>query len=139
MNKKMVKKSINQEVTTAVIVNEDNLVADSEEKKAFTTLSSNLAEIRKDKSVIGYIIRNATSATIDLKEPEKIVKYAIFSSQVLDSSLEISDLFKIGNLESILIEGKENNVLCMIIDGNKISIFIEKDGDHSEILKRVSP
>ena len=134
----MVKK-FSQETETALIVDENELSADPEENQSFTDLSSKLAEIRKDKGVIGYIIRNATSATIDLKEPEKIVEYAIFSSQVLDSTREISDLFEIGDVKSILVEGKENNALCMTIDGNNISIFMEKDADHSDILKRVSP
>ena len=134
----MVKK-LSQETATALIVDENELSADPEENQSFTDLSSKLAEIRKDKGVIGYIIRNTTSATIDLKEPEKIVEYAIFSSQVLDSTREISDLFEIGDVKSILVEGKENNALCMTIDGNNISIFMEKDADNSDILKRVSP
>ncbi|MBN1357454.1 hypothetical protein JW988_01670 [Candidatus Bathyarchaeota archaeon] len=134
----MVKK-LSQETATALVVDENELSAGSEENQSFTDLSSKLAEIRKDKGVIGYIIRNTTSATIDLKEPEKIVEYAIFSSQVLDSTREISNLFEIGDAKSVLVEGKENNVLCMTIDGNNISIFLEKDADHSDILKRVSP
>jgi predicted regulator of Ras-like GTPase activity (Roadblock/LC7/MglB family) len=133
----MVKKT-SQEAATALLVDEDEL-GDSEEDHSFTDLSSKLAEIRKDKGVIGYIIRNATSATIDLKEPEKIVEYAIFSSQVLDSSQEISDLFELGDVKSILIEGKESNALCMTLDGNKISIFMEKDADQADILKKISP
>jgi predicted regulator of Ras-like GTPase activity (Roadblock/LC7/MglB family) len=135
----MVKKLSSPETATTLLVDEDELSADSEEDQPFTDLSSKLAEIRKDEGVIGYIIRNATSATIDLKEPEKLVEYAIFSSQVLDSSREMSDLFELGNVESILVEGKENNALCMTIDGNKISIFMEKDADHADILKRISP
>jgi predicted regulator of Ras-like GTPase activity (Roadblock/LC7/MglB family) len=135
----MVKKMSSQETATTLIVDEDELSADSEEDQTFTDLSSKLAEIRKDEGVIGYIIRNATSATIDLKEPDKIVEYAIFSSQVLESSREISDLFELGDVESILIEGKENNALCMTIDGNKISIFMEKDADHADVLKKISP
>jgi predicted regulator of Ras-like GTPase activity (Roadblock/LC7/MglB family) len=135
----MVKKTSDQETATALIVDESELSAGSEENQTFTDLSSKLAEIRKDKGVIGYIIRNATSATIDLQEPEKIVEYAIFSSQVLDSTRDISDLFELGDVKSILVEGKENNALCMTIDGNKISIFLEKDAGYSDILKRVSP
>ncbi|MBN1244773.1 hypothetical protein JXA31_04190 [Candidatus Bathyarchaeota archaeon] len=135
----MVKKTSQQETATAVVVDEDELSADPEEDQTFTDLSNKLAEIRKDKGVIGYILRNTTSATIDLKEPEKIVEYALFSSQVLDSSREISDLFELDDVESIFIEGKENNALCMTIDGNKISIFMEKDADHADILKRISP
>jgi predicted regulator of Ras-like GTPase activity (Roadblock/LC7/MglB family) len=134
----MVKKT-SQEAATALVVDEDELSADSEEDQTFTDLSSKLAEIRKDNGVTGYIIRNATSATIDLNEPEKIVEYALFSSQVLDSSQEISELYELGNIESILVEGKENNALCMNLDGNKISIFMEKDADHADILKRISP
>ena len=133
------KKKSQQEAATTVIVDEDELSSTSEEEQAFTDLSNKLAEIRKGKGVTGYIIRNTTSVAIDLKEPEKIVEYAIFSSQVLDSTQEISDLFELGDVESILVEGKENNALCMTINGNKISIFMEKDVDHADILKRISP
>ena len=134
----MVKKSRNQETST-LIIDEDELSANSEDDQTFTDLSSKLAEIRKDEGIIGYIIRNATSATIDLKEPEKLVEYAIFSSQMLDSSREISDLFELGNVETIFVEGKENNALSMTIDGNKISIFMEKDEDYTDVLKKISP
>jgi len=134
----MVKKTTKQETATAIIVDEKELSASSEDK-TFTDLNSKLAEIRKAKDVIGYIIRNTISATIDLNEPEKIVEYAIFSSQVMDSTREISDLLEIGNVKSIFVEGNESNALCMTIDGNKISIFLEKNADHSRILKRLSP
>ena len=134
----MVKKSRNQETAT-LIVDEGEISANSEEDQTFTDLSSKLAEIRKDEGIIGYIIRNATLATIDLKEPEKLVEYAIFSSQMLDSSREISDLFELGNVETIFVEGKENNALSMTIDGNKISIFMEKDADYADVLKKISP
>ena len=134
----MVKKTTKQEAATPIIVDENELSASSEDQ-TFTDLGSKLAEIRKAKDVIGYIIRNTISATIDLKEPEKIVEYAIFSSQVMDSTREISDLLEIGNVKSIFVEGNESNALCMTIDGNKISIFLEKNADHSRILKRLSP
>jgi predicted regulator of Ras-like GTPase activity (Roadblock/LC7/MglB family) len=132
------KKSTEQENATPIIVDEDE-IATAEEDQTFKDLNDKLAKIRKNKGVIGYIIRNASSATIDLKESEKIVEYAIFSSQVLDSSQEISNLFEKGDVENVLIEGKENKVLCMNIDGNKISIFVEKDADDTAIQKQISP
>lgn len=134
----MVKKT-SQEAATTLLVDEDELSVDSEEDKSFADLSSKLEKIRKGKGVVGYIIRNTTSATIDLQEPEKIVEYALFSSQVLDSSEEISDIFELGDVKSILIEGNERNALCMALDGNKVSIFTEKDADHVAILKKISP
>jgi len=136
----MAKKKSAQESATPIFVDEDEIAApEEEEDQTFKDLNEKLAKIRKNRGVIGYILRNTTSATIDLKEPEKIVEYAIFSSQVLDSSQEISDLLETGDVENVLIEGKENKVLCMKIDGNKISIFMEKDADDTDIQKQISP
>ncbi len=133
----MVKKKRSTHETVPTIIVDD--VTLSKEDQVFTDLSKNLAEIRKAKGVVGYILRNATAATIDLKEPEKLVEYAILSSQALDSSREISELFDLGDVESILIEGKEIKALCMVINENKIGIFMETNADHTHILKRVSP
>jgi predicted regulator of Ras-like GTPase activity (Roadblock/LC7/MglB family) len=133
----MVKQKRSIHETAETIIVDD--VTSSEEDHAFTDLSKNLAEIRKAEGVIGYILRSTTAATIDLKDPEKIVEYAILSSQVLDSSREISELFELGDVESTLIEGKETKALCLVIGENKISIFMEKNADHADILKRVSP
>ena len=132
------KQSLN-ETSTAVIVDEEADVTPNEEDQVFTNLSQTLAEIRKKTGVTGYILRSTTSATIDLKEPEKIVEYALFSSQVLDSSREISETFKLDAIENVLIEGKEAKALCMNIDEVNISIFMEKNADHADILKKVSP
>ena len=132
------RKSIH-ETTTTVMIDDESAVTSVEENQAFENLSAQLAEIRKCNGVVGYILRSATSATIDLKEPEKIVEYAILSSQVLESSHEISELFDIGNVENILVEGKNIKVLCMTIGENKISIFMEKTVDHADILNRITP
>jgi predicted regulator of Ras-like GTPase activity (Roadblock/LC7/MglB family) len=135
----MVKKKQSQENLTAIMVDADELSANFEENETYKDLTDKLAKIRKGSGVVGYIIRNATSAAIDLKEPEKLVEYAIFSSQLLDSSQEISDKFKLGDITNVLIEGKQNKALCVNIGGNKISIFMEKDADDADILKQISP
>jgi len=132
------KKSMNETATTMVI-NHETAVPAVEEDQIFTSLRTNLAEINKCKGVIGYILRNATSATIDLKEPSKLMEYASLSSQALDSGKEISELFDLGDIENILIEGKDIKALCMTIGENKVNIFMEKDADHADILRRVSP
>ncbi len=132
------KKQSQQENTTPIVVDEEE-IAKPEEDQNFKYLSETLAKIRQKKGVIGYILRNTTSAMIDLKEPEKIIEYAIFSSQVLDSSQVISDIFDKGDIETVIIEGKKNKVLCMKIGDNKINIFMEKDADEAAIQKRISP
>lgn len=134
----MAKKKISkQEAATAIVIDEEELSVPKEQ--LYTRIGNSLAEIRKGKGIIGYILRSTTSATIDLKEPERIVEYAIFSSQVLDSSQEISNLFNLGDVESILIEGKESKALCVKINGNKIGVFMEKNVDSDKILKKISP
>jgi predicted regulator of Ras-like GTPase activity (Roadblock/LC7/MglB family) len=133
------KKGKQQEAATTVIVDEEELGASSDEDERYEDLSCELAEIRKDKNVLGYILRNETSATIDIEASGKIVEYAIFSSQVLDSSQEISDEFELGDVESVVIEGEEKKVLCMKIGKNKINVFMKKDADCSKISKKLSP
>jgi predicted regulator of Ras-like GTPase activity (Roadblock/LC7/MglB family) len=133
------KRSTNETSTTVMVEEDDTTVTTTEENPIFTNLSQRLAETSKTEGVIGYILRSATTATIDLKEPEKIIEYAILSSQTLDSTQEISELFELGNVENILIEGKDIKVLCVNIDENKISIFMEKNADHEDILKKILP
>lgn len=134
----MAKKKISkQEAATAIVIDEEELSVPKEQ--LYTRIGNSLAEIRKGKGIKGYILRSTTSATIDLKEPERIVEYAIFSSQVLDSSQEISNLFNLGDVESILIEGKESKALCVKINEHKIGVFMEKNVDSDKILKKISP
>ena len=135
----MGKKRSKQKTTTTLIVEENDLAKGTEENQAFEDLSSELAEIRKMKGVMGYIIRNENSAIIDLEAPDKLGEYAILSYEILDSSLSISDLFELGDFKSVLVEGEENNVLCMKIEGNKVGLFLEKGADCAAILKLVSP
>jgi predicted regulator of Ras-like GTPase activity (Roadblock/LC7/MglB family) len=137
--KEMAKKRKSQlETTTAIIMDEEEL-GTSKEEELFTKISNNLAEIRKEKGIKGYILRSSTSAIIDLREPERVVEYAIFSSQVLYSSQELSNLFKLNDVKSVFIEGKESKTLCLNIHGNKIGVFMEKNVDSYKILKKISP
>jgi len=96
-----------------------------------------LEEIKSYKGVIGYILRNSTSAAIDLKDPTKLIDYAILSSSALDASEEFSELFNLGKIKSIIVEGKDVKKLSLTVDENRISIFMEKNTDCEKILKRL--
>jgi predicted regulator of Ras-like GTPase activity (Roadblock/LC7/MglB family) len=108
-----------------------------DENSAFASLSASLAEIRKLKGVIGYILRSNTSAILDFTEPNKITENAILTSQIHDSCQEITKQFNLGEMESVLVEGENIKVLCMSIGENKISVFMEKNATHSWIIKRI--
>lgn len=129
------KKNITQKTESLMVVETQEKTPI--EKSPFKALSESLKSIRKSKGVLGYIIRNGASAAIDLEEPEKLVEYAIFSSQLIDSSQEIANLFSIGEISNVLVEGENLKVLSLIVKENKISIFLKKDVDHEKIAQKI--
>jgi len=133
------KKQSIQKTEPPVIVENELSIPVIEEDSLFKSLNNNLKNLKNLKGIMGYIIRNAASATIDLKQSEKLVEYAIFTSQVMDSSKELAELFDLGDLVTILIEGEELKVLIMIIKENTINIFMDTSVDHINIAKKVSP
>lgn len=92
-------------------------------------LKARLEELKNRDGVIGYILRNTTSASIDLKDPAKIIDFAVLSSSAIDASKELSNLFDLGNVNSTVVEGRNVKMLSLIIDENRISIFMEKNVD----------
>ncbi len=108
-----------------------------EERSTFSNLSTSLLEIRKLKGVTGYILRNDTSAIIDVADSDKIFQYAILTSEIHESSVEMAKQFNIGAMESVLLEGENIKVLCLSMDDNKIDVFLEKSANHVSIIKRI--
>lgn len=100
-------------------------------------LRASLEEIKSYEGVVGYILRNSTSAAIDLKDPTKLIEYAILSSSALEAAEELTEAFNLGKARNILVEGKEVRVLSFTAGDNKISIFMEKNADFEKILKKL--
>ncbi len=100
-------------------------------------LRANLEEVKTYDGVVGYILRNSSSAAIDLKDPTKIIDYAILSSSALEASEELSELFNLGTVKEIIVEGRDIKLLSFVVDENKISIFMEKDADWEKILRKL--
>lgn len=129
------KKQITQNTQSAVVVESREKTAN--EASPFKALIESLKSIREFNGVLGYIIRNGASAAIDLEEPEKLVEYAFFTSQLIDSSQELANLFSIGDVTNVLVEGKELKVLNLIVKENKINIFLKKEVDHRKIVQKI--
>jgi len=109
----------------------------AEEVTSVSNLRASLEEVKTYDGVIGYILRNSTSAAIDLKDPMKIIDYAVISSSALDASKELSRFFDLGEVKDILVEGKNVKVLSLTVGENKISVFMEKDADCEKVLKKL--
>jgi predicted regulator of Ras-like GTPase activity (Roadblock/LC7/MglB family) len=129
---------LKQKASVETVLADDAVVTSlGEENSVFANLSASLAEIRKLKGVIGYIIRSNTSAIIDIADSDSIFHYALLTSEIDESSLGLSKQFNIGALESVLLEGENIKVLCLTINDNKIGVFMEKSANHAGIIKRI--
>jgi len=129
----MVKKKKDELEITAV--SEPTLIEATDSE---SNLRANLEEIKKYDGVVGYILRNTTSASIDLKEPAKMIDYAMLSSTAFDATEEVSDLFELGSIESIIVNGKSVKMLSLTVEQNKISIFMQNDADTEKILEKLN-
>jgi len=125
------KKKSSQEISaiTEPIAVDDTMAMDN--------LRANLEEINKYDGVIGYILRNSTSASIDLKDPTRIIDYAILSSSALEAGEELSKLFNLGEVKDVIISGNDTKVLSLTVGENRVSVFLEKDADFEKVLKKL--
>ncbi|MDH5634502.1 MAG: roadblock/LC7 domain-containing protein [Candidatus Bathyarchaeota archaeon] len=100
-------------------------------------IKQNIEKVKTKEGIIGYILRNSTSASIDLKDPTKVIDYAVLSSSVLEASEELSKTFKLGDVKHVLVEGNNVKLLSFTVEDNKVSVFMEKDVDHSRVHKEL--
>ena len=122
------KKRVSQEITAIA----EPIIT---EAPPATNIRATLEEIRRWDGVIGYILRNSTSAAIDLKDPSKIIDYAILSSSALGAGDELSKIFNLGEVKNVIVEGEDVKLISLTLKENKVSIFLEKNADSSKILK----
>ncbi|MBS7281300.1 MAG: hypothetical protein KIH09_15900 [Candidatus Freyarchaeota archaeon] len=96
-----------------------------------------LEEVKGFDGVIGYILRNSTSAAIDLKDPSKIIDFAILSSCALDAGEDVAEVFSLGKVKDVVVEGGNVKVLSLVVGDNRISVFMEKNADSDRVLKKL--
>jgi hypothetical protein len=98
-------------------------------------LKQSIKKINLKDGVIGYILRNSTSASIDLKDPTKIIDFAVLSSSAFEVSEELSNTFKLGEIKHSLISGDQLKLLSLTNGENKVSVFMENKVDHKRVYK----
>lgn len=128
----MVKKKGNTQETAS----EGRLIA-IEETAGKSDLRSNLAEIKKHSGVVGYILKDTSSAVVDLNEPARISDYAVFSSATSEAASEFSDIFGLGEVKRIIVEGKHMKMLLLDIGDSKVSVFMEKNADVNTVYEKL--
>ena len=88
-----------------------------------------LKKLKDQEGIIGYILRSQDSASIDLKDPSKVINYAVLSASAFETGERFSNLFELGGVDTVLLEGQEIKVLTRVVNNNRLSVFMEKDVD----------
>lgn len=108
-----------------------------EEATGVNSLRASLEAVKQYNGVIGYILRNTTSAAIDLKDPTRIIEYAILSSSALEAGKVLSELFDLGDANNIVVDGKSIRMVSLTVGENKVSVFMDKNADSEKVLRRL--
>lgn len=98
-------------------------------------LNNKLHEIKEQEGIIGYILRDSKSASIDIKDPAKIIEYAVLSSTTFERSSNIAETLQMDEIDTILLESEETKMLSMNTNNHQLSIFMEKTVDHNKLYK----
>jgi len=98
-------------------------------------LQEKLQEIKDQEGIIGYILRGSKSAAIDLKDPKKIIDYAVLSSTAFDVSRSMTEALQMGEVDTMVVESEETKLLSMNVNDHRLSIFMEKTVDHNKLYK----
>jgi len=109
-----------------------------EVKEHAVDLRAMLDRIKVREGVIGYILRASTSASVDIKDPSKIIDYAVLSTSALEAAESMLEAFGLGKMGSVVVEGKDLKVLLLTIGEQRISVFMEKNVDHHALYKELA-
>ena len=113
------------------------MLVDNSKTNDIAVLQEKLQEIKDQKGIIGYILRDQKSASMDLKDPTKIIEYAILSSTAFDVSRNMTENLQMGEIDNIVVESKETKLLAMNVNNQRLSIFMEKNVDHDKLYKNL--
>ena len=101
-------------------------------------MQEKLQGIKDQEGIIGYILRGSKIVTVDLKDPTKIVDYAILSSTAFDVGCNMTKTLQMGEIETIVVESEEIKLLSMVINDHRLSLFMEKNLDHDKLSKNLT-
>ena len=108
-----------------------------EEPSSIASLRVSLDRIKSRPGIIGYIVRGPASASVDVKDPSKIIDYAALSAEAMETSDSLSESFDLGKMCSIVLEGKNAKILLFKKGEQELTVFMEKSVDHNAVYKEL--
>ena len=113
----------------------DDIEETETEETPNNEIQEKLQEIKEQEGIIGYILRGSQSASINLKDPTKIIDYAVLSSTAFDVGHNMTETLQMGEIDHIVVESEKAKLLSMNIKNNRLSLFMEKSIDHNKLYK----
>ncbi len=114
------------------------MCAKEKSEERIVELQDEIRDIKNREGIIGYILRGSNSASIDLKDSTRIIDYAVLSATAFEKGQDISDVFDLGKIGMIVLEGKDTKVLLKKIGDDRLSIFMEKTVDHKKLCQELN-
>jgi predicted regulator of Ras-like GTPase activity (Roadblock/LC7/MglB family) len=108
-----------------------------EEPASPASLRVSLDRIKSRAGIIGYIVRGPTSASVDIKDPSKIIDYAALSAEAMESSESLVETFELGKISNIILEGKNVKMMLLMKGEQELTIFMEKSVDHNAVYREL--
>jgi len=102
-------------------------------REKIENVSTALEKVKAREGVIGYIHMDSTSAAVDLRDPSKTIEYAALSATTRESGEDLSKTFNLGDVNAIVLEGRDTKMLLLIFGDHRLSIFMDKNVDHNMI------
>ena len=109
-----------------------------EQPTGFINERSTLDKIKSKEGVIGYIVRGPTSASVDIKDPAKIIDYAGLSAEAMEAGETMVETFELGSISNIVVEGKSVKMLLMKKGDQEITVFMDRSVDHNSVVRDLS-
>ena len=100
-------------------------------------IQQKLQSIKDQKGIIGYILRNKKTASVDLKDSTKVIDYAMLSSTALEVGDNMTQSLQMGEVERIVVESETTKLLSMKTNNYNFSLFMEKEVDHDKLCKKL--
>jgi hypothetical protein len=100
-------------------------------------IQEKLQTVKDQEGILGYIMKDPKSASVDLKDPTKMIDYALVSSTVREISQSMTESLQIGEVDSIILESETTKLLSMNINSHHISLFMKKDVNHDKLSKKL--
>lgn len=111
---------------------------DKKSKTDDEIVQQKLQTVIDQEGILGYIMRDSKSASVNLKDPTKLIDYAILSSTAHEIGRSMTESLQMGEVDNIVVESETTKVLSMDVNNYHVSLFMKREIDHAKLYKTLA-